>query len=68
MYAEPVPVPLPEARRRWAELLRRIFEVEPLECQYGTDAFGCHPNVLSLAVSQTAATAGCWIFRSTEMA
>ncbi len=21
-----------EARRRWAELLRRIFEVEPLEC------------------------------------
>ncbi len=28
----PVPVPLHEARRRWAELLRRIFEVEPLEC------------------------------------
>ena len=32
MYAEPVPVPLREAHRRWAELLRRIFEVEPLEC------------------------------------
>ncbi len=32
VYAEPVPVPLREARRRWAELLRRIFEVEPLEC------------------------------------
>jgi hypothetical protein len=32
VYAAPVPVPLHEARRRWAELLRRIFEVEPLEC------------------------------------
>ena len=32
VYAAPVPVPLREARRRWAELLRRIFEVEPLEC------------------------------------
>ena len=32
MYAAPVPVPLREARRRWAELLRRIFEVEPLDC------------------------------------
>ncbi len=27
---EPVPPSLPEARRRWAELLRRIFEVDPL--------------------------------------
>lgn len=25
VYAEPVAVPLQEARRRWAELLRRIF-------------------------------------------
>ena len=32
MYAEPVPVPLREARRRWAELLRRIFEIDPLRC------------------------------------
>ncbi len=32
VYAAPVPVPLRQARRRWAELLRRIFEVEPLEC------------------------------------
>ncbi len=32
VYAAFVPVPLREARRRWAELLRRIFEVEPLEC------------------------------------
>ena len=32
MYAAPVPVPLHEARRRWAELLRRIFEVDPLAC------------------------------------
>ncbi len=32
VYAEPVPVPLHEARRRWAELLRRIFAIEPLAC------------------------------------
>ncbi len=25
-------IPLPESRPRWAELLRRIFEVEPLPC------------------------------------
>ncbi len=30
--AESVPPSLPEARRRWAELLRRIFEVDPLRC------------------------------------
>jgi len=30
--AAPVPLPLQEARRRWAELLRRIFEVDPLVC------------------------------------
>ncbi len=29
---EPVPVPLREARRRWAELLRRTFEIDPLQC------------------------------------
>src|ERR1035437_6624726 len=28
----PVPIPLREARRRWAELLRQIFEVDPLRC------------------------------------
>ena len=33
-YTESVPVPLHEARRRWAELLRRIFDVEPLECPH----------------------------------
>ena len=32
VYAAPVPVPLHETRRRWAELLRRIFEVEPIAC------------------------------------
>ena len=32
MYAAPVPVPLHQARHRWAESLRRIFEVEPLKC------------------------------------
>ena len=29
---EPTPEELREARRRWAELVRRILEVEPLEC------------------------------------
>ncbi len=27
-----MPVPLRKARRRWAELLQRIFEVDPLAC------------------------------------
>ncbi len=31
--AESEPPSLPEARRRWAELLRRIFEVDPLQTQ-----------------------------------
>ena len=30
--AEAVPPALPEVRQRWAELLRRIFEVDPLRC------------------------------------
>ena len=30
--AEAVPPALAQARRRWAELLRRIFEVDPLRC------------------------------------
>jgi hypothetical protein len=30
--AESVPLRLREARRRWAELLRQIFEVDPLRC------------------------------------
>ncbi len=30
--AEAVPLPLREARRRWAELLRQLFEVDPLRC------------------------------------
>ncbi|MFQ6046581.1 MAG: transposase [Gemmatimonadales bacterium] len=30
--AEAMPPALPEVRRRWAELLRRIFEVNPLRC------------------------------------
>ncbi len=29
---EPMPPSLQEVRRRWAELLRRIFEVDPLRC------------------------------------
>ena len=31
---ESVPPSLQEARRRWAELLRRIFEVDPLRCSH----------------------------------
>lgn len=30
--ADTVPPALSEVRRRWAELLRRIFEVNPLRC------------------------------------
>ena len=30
--AAPEPLPLREARRRWAELLRRLYEVNPLVC------------------------------------
>ncbi|MGH7711953.1 MAG: hypothetical protein ACREOG_11755 [Gemmatimonadaceae bacterium] len=30
--AEREALPLREARRRWAELLRRIYEVDPLTC------------------------------------
>ncbi len=30
--AEPVPLALREARRRWAEFLRQLFEVDPLRC------------------------------------
>ncbi|MFQ5567976.1 MAG: hypothetical protein ACE5EU_16610 [Paracoccaceae bacterium] len=29
---DPEPEALREARRRWAELLRRVFEVDPLAC------------------------------------
>jgi len=32
--AEAVPPALHEVRRRWAELLRRIFEVDPLRCPH----------------------------------
>ena len=36
--AESVPLSLPEARRRWAELLLRIFEVDPLRCSRSVSA------------------------------
>ncbi len=32
VIADPMPEAVREARRRWAELLRRIFEIEPLAC------------------------------------
>lgn len=37
--AGPVPLPLREARRRWAELLRQIFEVDPLRCPMSKRGF-----------------------------
>jgi hypothetical protein len=38
LATEAVPPALHEARRRWAELLRRIFEVDPLRCPRCGDA------------------------------
>jgi hypothetical protein len=38
MAAEAVPAALAEVRRRWAALLRRIFEVDPLRCPRCGDA------------------------------
>ena len=38
--AESVPLPLQEARRRWAELLRRIFEGDPLATPWPAPAAG----------------------------
>jgi hypothetical protein len=32
VMVDPEPETVPEAKRRWAELLRRIFEVDPLAC------------------------------------
>jgi hypothetical protein len=36
--ADPVPLRLRDARRRWAELLRQIFEVDPLEVRQSANA------------------------------
>ena len=36
--AEAVPPALAQARHRWAELLRRLFEVDPLRCPRCGDA------------------------------
>ncbi len=60
--AEPVPVPLREARRRWAELLRRIFEVDPLACprcgqQMRIVAFITEPRVIDLILDHLCRTA-----------
>ena len=49
--AEAVPPALPEVRQRWAELLRRIFEVDPLRCPRCGDAmrvvgFVTQPHVI----------------------
>ena len=48
---DPEPEVLREARRRWAELLRRIFEADPLACpRCGEEmrivAFITEPNVI----------------------
>ena len=34
VMVDPEPEALREAKRRWAELLRRIFEVDPLPCPH----------------------------------
>ena len=62
MYTEPVPVLLHEARRRWAELVRRIFEVEPLECpRCGQTmrilAFTTEPKAIDLILDHVRRTA-----------
>ena len=62
VYAEPVPVPLREARHRWAELLRRIFEVDPLRCprcghEMRIVAFITQPRVIDRILSHLRRTA-----------
>ncbi len=60
--AESVPPSLPEARRRWAELLRRIFEVDPLRCprcghEMRIVAFITQPRVIDQILTQLRRTA-----------
>ncbi len=61
VHAEPVPVPLREALRRWAELLRRTFEVDPLACprcgqQMRIVAFITEPRAMGLTGSTPSST------------
>jgi hypothetical protein len=54
--AEAVSPALHEVRRRWAELLRRIFEVDPLRCPRCGDAmrvvgFITHPPVIDRIIT-----------------
>ena len=64
--AESVPPSLPEARRRWAELLRRIFEVDPLRCsrcghEMRIVAFITQPRVIDRILTHLRrARAGWW--------
>ncbi len=51
-----MPPSLQEARRRWAELLRRIFEVDPLRCsrcahEMRIVAFITEPRVIDLILA-----------------
>jgi hypothetical protein len=48
--AEAVPAALADVRRRWAELLRRIFEVDPLRCPRCGDAMRIVAVITELAV------------------
>ena len=62
VYAEPVPVPLRQARRRWAELLRRILEVDPLQCPRCGEpmrivAFITEPHVIDRILNHLGRTA-----------
>jgi hypothetical protein len=45
-----VPLALAQARHRWAELLRRIFEVDPLRCPRCGDAMRIVAVITELAV------------------
>ena len=53
--AEPVPLPLREARRRWAELLRQIYEVDPLRCP----ACGSEMRIVAI-ITQRAGVLTAW--------
>ena len=45
--AEAVPPALHEVRRRWAELLRRIFEVDPLRVRSAATRCGSSGSLLN---------------------
>jgi len=59
---DPEPEALRQARRRWAELLRRIFEVDPLACPHcGAEmrvvAFVTEPHIIDRILEHLRRTA-----------